>query len=186
MIFNQHFRLADSHASILTPSRPHWLKYDDDKLDRVFASNEAAKLGTRKHDLAAQLIELGQKLPENQQTLNMYVNDAIGYRMQPEQTLFYSENCFGKADAIIFRNNMLRIHDLKTGVTQTNMIQLEVYMAIFCLEYRFKPFDIKAELRIYQSDDVKVHIPDPLTINNHMEAIKYLDKRIELLKEVSS
>ena len=49
---------------------------------------------------------LGQKLPKSQKTLNMYVNDAISFRMVPEQILFYSENCFGTADTIVFRNGV--------------------------------------------------------------------------------
>lgn len=182
MRFNVHYQLEGRHA-FLAPSKPAWLKYDDDKLDRVFYTSEAAKRGTALHDLAAQLISLGQPLPRTQKTLNMFVNDALGYRMQPEQRLFFSENCFGQADAIGFRNNLLRVHDLKTGVTQTSMTQLEVYAALFCLEYRFRPFDIEMELRIYQNDDMKAMVPDPGTIFNIMEDIKHKDIRIELLKE---
>lgn len=63
--------------------------------------------------------------------MNMYVNDAISFRMVPEQILFYSENCFGTADTIVFRNGTLRIHDLKTGVVPAHMEQLEIYAALF-------------------------------------------------------
>lgn len=80
------------------------------------------------------MYSIGQKLPRLNKTLNAYVNDAIGYKMIPEQILFYSDNCFGTADAIVFRNGLLRIHDLKTGVIPAHMEQLEVYAALFCLE----------------------------------------------------
>jgi hypothetical protein len=103
--------------------------------------------------------------------------------MEPEQPLLYSDNCFGTADAVGFRTNKLRIHDLKTGVNQTTMVQLEVYTALFCHEYRFRPFDIEIELRIYQNDEMKIHEPDPGDIFSIMEVIKHHDKRIELLKE---
>jgi hypothetical protein len=184
MILFKHSNLEGMH-SFLSPSKPHWLKYDDDKMDRVFYTAEAARRGTRLHDLAKNAIELGVNLPKTPKTLNMYVNDAIGYRMTPEQPLFYSPNCFGTADALGFRNNKLRIHDLKTGVTQSSFTQLEVYTSLFCHEYQFSPFDIEMELRIYQNDDFRVHTPDPGEIFAIMEVIRHHDKRIELLKEVS-
>lgn len=182
MRFNRHFELSDRHA-FLAPSKPAWLKYDDDKLDRVFHTSEAAKRGTAMHQLAAMCITLGQPLPRNNKTVAMFVNDAIGFRMTPEQPLFYSENCFGTADALGFRNNKLRVHDLKTGVNQSSMTQLYVYAALFCLEYVFRPFEIEIELRIYQLDEVRSEEPDPSDIFNIMEAIKYKDHRLELLKE---
>lgn len=182
MLFNKHSHLEGRH-SFLAPSKPAWLKYDDDKLDRVFFTAEAAMRGTRLHDLAKNLIELGQPLPRTSKTLNMYVNDALGFRMSPEVTLTYSLNCFGTADAIGFSNNKLRVHDLKTGVTQSSFTQLEVYAALFCHEYGQRAFDIEMELRIYQNDSVRTHIPDPGKIFNIIEDIKHKDHRIELLKE---
>jgi hypothetical protein len=146
MNFNTHSNLVGRHA-FLSPSNYHWINYDEDKLDRVFFMQLAAQRGVELHSLGHQLIRLGVKLPTTRKTLNMYVNDAIGYRMTPEQSLYYSDNCFGTADAIGFRANRLRIHDLKTGLTEASMHQLEVYAALFCLEYRFKPFEIAIELR---------------------------------------
>lgn len=185
MLFNRHLQLLDRH-SFLSPSKPSWLKYDEDKLDRVFHSSEAARRGTRLHAVAAELISLGERLPDTERTLNKFVNDAIGYRMTPEQPLYYSENCFGTADACGFRNNKLRISDLKTGFLDSTMTQLEIYASLFCLEYKFRPFDIEIELRIYQNDAVRLDIPDPDMIFHHMETIKLHDKRIEFLKEVVS
>lgn len=181
MIFNKHYALADKHA-FLSPSNYHWLNYDEEKLQDRFLTAMAAQRGTELHAFAQQAIYLGVKLPDNGQTLSSFVNDAIGYRMESEQTLFYSENCFGTADAICFRNNFLRIHDLKTGVTKTSPLQLEVYAALFCLEYGFKPFDIEMELRIYQNDEVRIYIPEPGDIAHHMSTIISFDKKINELR----
>jgi hypothetical protein len=134
------------------------------------------------HVLAHDLIRLRVKLPDISKTFNLYVNDAIGYGMTPEQILYYSDNCYGHADCAGFRNNTLRIHDLKTGVNPASMTQLEIYVALFCLEYRFSPFDIQIELRIYQNDKVVVHIPDPDVIMHIMDRIKTFDKRISYLR----
>lgn len=181
MIFNTHLNLAGRHA-FLSASKHHWTNYDDDKLERVFLAAKAAQRGTELHTFASDAIRLGIKLPRSQTTINMYVNDAIGYRMTPEQTLYYSDNCFGHADAISFRRNLLRIHDLKTGIIKTSVRQLEVYAALFCLEYRFKPFEINTELRIYQNDEVTIYEPDPDVLTHIMSKIITFDKRIEAIK----
>ena len=112
----------------------------------------------------------------------MYVNDAIGFRMIPEQILFYSDNCFGTADAISFRNNSLRIHDLKTGATPAKMEQLMIYTALFCLEYKYKPSEIDIELRIYQNDDFTYFNPTPEHIVPIMDKIVTFDKIIDRIK----
>ena len=142
----------------------------------------AAQRGTELHEFAAQCIRLGQKLPKSKKTLNMYVNDAIGFKMTPEQTLYYSENCFGTTDAISFRDNFLRIHDLKTGEIPAHMEQLEIYASLFCLEYGIKPTQIEMELRLYQSEEILVFNPsadDLIPIINNI--IKF-NKVIERLK----
>lgn len=176
MLFNEHYGV-DGHA-FLSPSQASWLGYDDDKLVERYASHRASQRGTRIHALAAELISLGVKLPSNGQTLSMYVNDAIKYMMSPEQVLWYSVNCFGTADAISFRRNHLRIHDLKTGVHPASMRQLRVYMALFCLEYKMSPKEIRAELRIYQNNEALVEMPDPDEILQIMGKIKHFDKII--------
>lgn len=182
MRFNDHSRLAGSHA-LLSPSSYSWVNYDEDKLDAMVFASFAARRGTELHDLAQKMIRLGVKLPETNQTLNMYVNDAIGFRMTPEQMLFYSVNCYGQADSISFRKNVLRIHDLKTGINPTRMTQLEIYAALFCLEYRVKPFDIEIELRIYQNDEIQAAPGDPLTITSIMDRIKVYDARINQIRD---
>ena len=181
MRFRTHSELSGSHA-LLSPSSYHWVNYDEENLDRKVTTAFAAKRGTDLHDLAQRMITLGVKLPDTTQTLNSYVNDAIGFRMTPEQTLFYSQNCYGTTDAIAFRKNRLRIHDLKTGVTVTKVTQLEVYAALFCLEYSFKPIEIEMEFRIYQNDEVRIYEGDPLTITNIMDKIVVFDRRIEQLR----
>jgi hypothetical protein len=102
--------------------------------------------------------------------------------MSTEVVLFYSERFFGTADAICFRNNTLRIHDLKTGVTPVKMEQLETYAALFCLEYNKDPKDIAIELRIYQNDEVVVHNPTEADIRPIMDKIVHLDKLFEQLE----
>lgn len=144
----------------------------------------AAKRGTDLHELAHMAIRLGVKFPKNRITINMYVNDGIGFGMAVEQPLYYSPNCFGHADTINFRNEMLRIHDLKNGAIPAHMHQLEVYAALFCLEYTISPFDIGMELRIYQSDDIRVNNPDPEMISQIMEKIVIFDNQIESMREV--
>jgi len=182
MNFNKHLNLEGQHA-FLGASKYHWINYDETKVIEAYSKFIATQKGIELHEFAAQCIRLGQKLPKSQKTLNMYVNDAIGFKMTPEQPLFYSENCFGTADAISFRNKMLRIHDLKTGVTPAHMAQLEIYAALFCLEYRIKPSDIDIELRIYQSDEILHHKPTAEDIEMIMDKIITFDKIINKIKE---
>lgn len=117
MNFNKHLNFEGAH-SFLSASQHSWLNYDDAKLINRYSTVQAAQLGTRIHALAAEHISLKIKMPNDNKTFNQYVNDAIGYRMSPEVVLFYSPNAFGTADSISFRDNFLRIHDLKTGVTR--------------------------------------------------------------------
>lgn len=181
MRFNVHSQFEGKHA-FLSASSPAWTNYDEEKLDRVFVSSIAAQRGTALHAFAHQAIRLGVKLPRTPNTLNMYVNDAIGYRMSPEQVLYYSPNCFGTADAISFRKGQLRVHDLKTGIHEANERQLEVYAALFCLEYKMRPFEIEIELRIYQNNEVRIFAPDPDSIIHIMDKIITFDRRIEAIR----
>ena len=181
MNFNKHLQLEGQHA-FLGASKYHWINYDEAKVAEAYARYLAVQKGTVLHDFAAQCIRLGQKLPRSQKTLNMYVNDAIGFKMTPEQILFYSENCFGTADAISFRNGYLRIHDLKTGLVPAKMEQLMIYAALFCLEYKVKPAEIDMELRLYQSDDILIHNPVADEILPIIDKIISFDKIITKIK----
>jgi len=160
MIWNKHSDLEGKH-SFLSPSKYTWINYDEGRLLEAFSNFNAAQRGTELHAFAAQAIKFGQKLAGNHTTMSLFVNDAIGYKMTPEQPLYYSSRCFGTADAISFRKNFLRIHDLKTGTTPAHMEQLEIYAALFCLEYNRNPEDIQIELRLYQNNSVIVSNPDP-------------------------
>ena len=177
MIFNKHSNLEGQHA-FLGASKYHWINYDENKIAEAYNKFLATEKGTVLHGYAAQCITLGQKLPRSNKTLNMYVNDAIGFKMIPEQVLYYSDNCFGTADSISFRNNFLRIHDLKTGVIPAHMEQLKVYAALFCLEYKKKPSDISMELRIYQNDEILIENPMAPDILPIIDKIISFDKII--------
>lgn len=187
MNFNPHYELEGLHA-FLGASKYHWINYDEEKLINTYKKHLATLKGTELHDFACTCIRLKQKLPKSKRTLNLYVNDAIGYRMRPEQILYYSPNCFGTADAISFeeRTNFLRIHDLKTGEIPAHMEQLMVYAALFCLEYNKKPAELSGiELRIYQSDEVIVCVPDPEQISGIMGKIVLFDRKINQMKAES-
>jgi len=60
--------------------------------------------------------------------------------------------------------------------------QLEVYVALFCLEYEVDPRGIKIELRIYQDDEVQIYDADPEDILFIMDKIIEFDKMIEQLR----
>lgn len=185
MIFNMHSKFEGCHA-FLGASKYHWVNYDEEKLAESYSSFMAAQKGTVLHAFAKDCIKLGQKLPKSQKTLNMYVNDAIGYKMIPEQVLYFSDNCFGTADTISFKNDILRIHDLKTGKVLAHMEQLEIYAALFCLEYHKRPSEIDIELRIYQNDDVNIYIPTAEDIVPIMDKIIVFDKIINNIKEMEA
>lgn len=185
MKFNSHYNLAGLHAPF-SPSQSSWLRYDDEKALEVYNNKKAADLGTRLHEWAKETIDLGIKQPRSKKTIYAYVNDAIGFRMDTEVVLFYSERFFGTADAISFRNGLLRIHDLKTGKVgkiEQHMEQLEVYAALFCLEYKVKPSEIEMELRVYKNDQVVVHNPTAEEIVPIMDKIIHLNKLLEKYEE---
>lgn len=182
MNFNKHSNLEGQHA-FLGASKYHWINYDESKVAESYSKFLAVQRGTELHAFAAQCIRLGQKLQKTHKTLNMYVNDAIGFKMTPEQILYYSENCFGTADAIVFRNGLLRIHDFKSGLIPAHMEQLEIYAALFCLEYNTKPSNIDIELRLYQNNEILYHNPTAEDIVPIMDKIITFDKIIDKIKE---
>lgn len=182
MEFIRHKNLEGLHAPF-SASQSHWLRYDDDKVMEVYLNKQAAMMGSKLHAWAKDTIDLGIKQSKKKTTLNMYVNDAIGFKMSTEVVLFYSDKFFGTADAICFRNNTLRIHDLKTGKTPVHMEQLEIYAALFCLEYKVKPGEINMELRIYQNDEVLVYNPTAEDILPIMDKIIHLNKLLEKFDE---
>ena len=182
MKFINHRNLEGLHAPF-PASSPSWLRYDDDKAMDVYINKKAAEMGTKLHQWAKDTIDLGIKQPRSKKTIYQYVNDAIGFKMSTEVVLYYSDRFFGTADAISFRDGFLRIHDLKTGKTSVHMEQLEIYAALFCLEYRVKPGEIDMELRIYQNDEVIVHNPTAEDIAPIMDKIVSLNKLLERIDE---
>ena len=184
MNFNKHYNLEGLHAPF-GASKSSWLRYDKSKLIETYKNLKAAEIGTRLHEFAAEAINLGIKLPKTNKTINMYVNDAIGFRMNTEVVLFYSEHFFGTADAICFRNKTLRIHDYKSGKSG-HLEQLEVYAALFCLEYKVKPFEIDIILRLYKEDAVEEEKAEPEKILQIMDIIRDFDKVLNKIDEEES
>ena len=182
MKFNEHKFIEGTHA-LFSPSQSSWLRYDDEKLLEVYENKKAAEMGTRLHKWAKDTIDLGLKQPRSKKTIYSYVNDAIGFKMNTEVVLYYSERFYGTADAICFRNNTLRIHDLKTGKRPVHMEQLEIYAALFCLEYKIKPGEIDIELRIYQNNEILYHNPTAEDIVPIMDKIIHMNKILEKLDE---
>ena len=181
MNFEKHSNLEGLHAPF-SASQSNWLRYDDDRAIEVYLNKQAAVVGTKLHEWAKNTIDLGIKQPRSKKTLYAYVNDAIGFKMSTEVVLYYSNRFFGTADAISFRNGMLRIHDLKTGKSgkiEDHIEQLEVYAALFCLEYKVKPGDINIELRVYKNDEVLYHNPTAEDILPIMDKIIHLNKLLE-------
>ena len=202
MIFNKHSDLVGQHA-FLGASKFYWLNYDDDVLLTRYRQQFAANIGTVLHKLASDCIKNNIRLSKSSdkhlialelirndiptdyvdissilETLVPFVNDAIGFKMTSEQVLYYSENCFGTADVISFRNNMLRIHDYKSGSLPAHMEQLLIYAALFCLEYKINPRDIQVELRIYQNGEILYHRPEPDEIIDITKKIANADNTI--------
>lgn len=175
MIFSKHSNLEGLHAPF-SPSQSSWLRYDDEKAVDFYENRKAKEMGTILHAWAKSTIDLGIKQPRSRKTLYAYVNDAIGFGMETEVVLFYSERFFGTADAITFRNGVLRIHDLKTGKTPASMEQLKIYAALFCLEYKYQPTDIEIVLCIYQNDDVNECRPEAEEIAFIMNHIVHLER----------
>ena len=181
MKWKDRSNLVGQHA-FLSPSNVHWVNYTEEKLLTVYENKVlAVERGTKLHEYACKAIELNRKQPKTKDTVNMYINDAIGYRMRPEQPLYYSNICFGTCDAISFnqRRKELRIHDLKTGISPVHMDQLITYAALFFLDYGdelrlsdgINISDVHVELRIYQNSEIIVHEPTTEEILTRMDLI---------------
>lgn len=211
MNFNDHSKLAGKHAAF-GASQSYWLNKDDDSIIESYINSYSKEIGTGLHDIARGFIQekikfrkiykpcvlmmlrLYYHIPRYAVKLNdisldnitAYINDAIGYHMTPEVLLYYSDLFFGTADAIDFRNNTLRIHDLKTGTTPVHKEQLYIYAALFCLEYSIKPGDINMELRIYQKNEVAIYNPTAEDILPIMDKITTMNKKLANVRENNS
>lgn len=209
--FNDHSRdIKEGAHAILSPSQSSWTNYESQEyLFNLVCSKYAQEIGTLLHKLAESAIKYKVRIPKlaarpmitlwllangiprgiintDKYVSNFvaYVNDAIGFDMEPEIPLKYSENAFGTADAIRFNEKKmhLRIHDYKSGVTKPCLRQLEVYAAYFCMEYNIKPKDLTIELRIYWQDDIIVGHPTAANIVPLIERTRESDKFIRSLK----
>lgn len=206
MIFNAHSDIVGKHA-ILGASKYSWLNYDDEQLWKAYVNSFATDIGTLAHDYAKDKIIYRQRMEDNQSEKNAlllhllkngipfgvipidslfynllpYVNDAIGFKMVPEQVLYYSEFLFGTTDTISYSRNILRIHDLKTGTRPASMDQLMIYAALFYLEYKQRVSfqKSKTELRIYQNREVIVHAPTNEEIGVIMDKVIHGDMVID-------
>lgn len=184
MNWNSHYNVEGKHA-FLSPSSYRWLDYDDNRIRHLYDSYYAKIRGTELHDFAKKAIELGIRLPDNGETLSLYVNDAIDMGLRPEQVLYYSELCFGTADAIGIFDGVLHVHDLKNGVVKASYKQTLIYAALFFLEYG--PYlgihaeTTPVELRIYQAREVQITTPPVEEVLSAMTNIIRIDT---LLREI--
>lgn len=204
MNLNNHSSLEGKHA-LLSPSKYHWIFDSDDEFEKRFCTSYSAELGTLLHSIARKHVKFGYRINKNDkrsilvelldngipakvietldfdsmyENLCTYVNDAISFRMAPEVILYFSDTCFGTADALSYdeKKRFLRIHDLKTGSTTARMEQLYIYTALFFLEYKYvKPGSTDIELRIYQKNDIIIDNPAADTIVPIMDKIKHFN-----------
>lgn len=183
MNFHDHRNLEGQHA-FLSPSKYYWVDYTPERLAEAYRNAKAVTEGVELHDFARRCIERKVKLPRKKATLNLYVNDAIKYGLTPEQPLYYSDNCFGTADAIGFdeATQTLRIFDLKTGSGRTDMRQLKIYAALFFLEYAFPVEGTTVILRIYQNKEFREEKIESDDIWKIMDTITEFDVLVEQFK----
>ena len=181
MSYQYSFDRLPDHA-IFSPSQPSWLNYTEEQTIERYRKAQATEMGTRLHEWAAETISLNIRQSRTRKTLNMFINDAIGFHMIPEDdrthaTRFvYSEFFFGTCDAYCYNHGILRIHDLKTGKGPVHPEQLEIYAALFYLQEKLDPYKNQTILRIYQNDDVVEWEPDPERIKGIMDLIVDRDK----------
>lgn len=211
MNFNRHLQQEGRHA-LLGASTWHWLNDNQDSLLKRIRSQYATEIGTILHNVACKHITYRIKMTKSDkknvmlelltngipgyvidvldfdamfENLMTYTNDGIGFKMKPEVVLYYSDNFFGTTDAIHYseKDRFLRIHDYKSGTTPARMEQLMIYDALFCLEYRIKPTEFDAELRIYQNNEIIFHNPEPEEILDVMNKITSFDKFLTTIQE---
>lgn len=181
------------HASDLGTELHEWASVQINLGNKVSSGKEVEK-GLRTHiyekyrrsefeSYRQVLLKAAMYLPSQSfATVKTFVNDSIGFRMASEVKLFYSDYIFGTADAIRCEDSLLRVFDLKTGVTPAKMEQLFVYAGLYCLENKIHPADLDFETRIYQSDDVYTDTPESCLIEDIMERIVHVDNVLTKLE----
>ena len=185
MKWHEHYQLQGKHA-FLSPSKYSWINYDPEKLRTSYINHKKAQEGTALHAFASMAINSKIKLANHKKAINQFVNDAIGFDMESEMVLYYSDNCFGTADAIHYDelSSVLRVHDLKTGVSPASFNQLLVYCALFCLEYDINPRALEFIARIYQFTGYEETLIDPIDVAELMEHIISCDAIIDNLQNI--
>lgn len=180
--------ISNNDHAFLSPSKFHWIRYDKEKLIKAYYNWRNVQNGTKLHALAETLILARHEQKRDGTTFNTYVNDAIKYKMEPEKLLWYSENLFGHADALMFkppigsRKGILRIHDLKTGIIPAHFDQLIIYAAIYCVTNNVDTDSIDIELRIYQNDDVQIYEPTCEEMNEYISSMVEADNIVNELR----
>lgn len=203
MIWKDYSKLKNTHA-FCGASKYSWRNYDVEKLLQTKANSYATTIGTLLHAYAAENIKKHFKITKADKhsilrylsvenyipqvaididrlfpNLMNYVNDCIAFQMDPEVTLYFSDNFYGTADAISYEDKVLKIFDLKTGIPPASFIQLENYAAFFCLDYKIKPSQIdRVEFRIYQNGEIAIAEPDPAIIFPIVEQILEFNKAL--------
>ncbi len=211
--------LKGKHAKLPPSQATRWATKNltADDIFKMICSGYSQEVGTLIHEYAENAIRyrikilksdkkelrkwlLMHNIPENIvvyyvdrtfPNLMMYVNDAIGYRMDTEVPVSYSAipmaefkshgklpPIFGHADALRFKKSQLMIFDLKTGLSPVHMEQLMTYAALYCLQEKLKPGCIDIELRIYQNNEAKIHTPTAEEILPIMDRIVAYDKML--------
>lgn len=209
MIWKDYSRLKGTHA-FMSPSRYSWVNMDLEKIIFSKSRSYATQIGTLLHSYAAMNIEAKWRINKSDKrdvvrylvvenkvpvraveteigrmflNLMLYVNDCIGYNMDPEVLLYFSKECYGTTDAISWddKNKDLKIFDLKTGVTPANLKQLEIYAALFCLDYNIKPSQINSiELRLYQNAEIVGEMLNPIDLVPTIDKIRDVSKSLIL------
>ena len=183
MIWKDYSGLKNTH-SFLSPSKHYWLNYSPEKLISTYENYKKVALGTQYHALAAELITLAVRLPNTRASFNSFVNDAIGFKMKAEIVLFFSDNCYGTADAISFSNGILRIHDLKTGRSPGSMNQLLIYSGLFCLDYGVAVQEVREiHLRLYQNEEIIELSP---TIDDIFDIVTKIQEAEKIIESVNT
>lgn len=179
MQFNKHYDLEGKHSA-LSASKHSWVRYTPERMEQVILNERKKQEGTELHAIASAMIKKRIKAsPHVKKAFNLFVNDAIGFKLHSEVVLSYSKNAFATSDAIGFRDGVLRIHDLKTGDSKPSFEQLDIYAALFMLEYDVDPFKVKDIVqRLYQFDGFEEQHQDPQVIQDIMNQIIEMDQVI--------
>lgn len=183
---------CNSHRSELGTEMHEWASVQIKLRNKVSGIKEVHK-GVKTHifekydkspEYRDMLLENIDYLPtEIYPTIKLFVNDCIGFRMDSEMRVTYSDLLWGTTDAIRCHDNILQVFDLKTGSKPAKETQLYTYAALYCLQEHIKPDTLDAvETRIYQNGDVFMDNPPSDIIYDIMHKIVHVDSVINKFK----